>query len=938
VSADRFARVETLYHAARARAPEERAAYLAQACGGDADLLREVTSRLALPDVGVTTSVEAERGPALASGAMIGPYQIVEQIGAGGMGEVYRAHDTKLGRDVALKVLPQALALDRDRLARLEREARLLASLNHTNIAHVYGLEESNGTRALVMELVEGETLADRLRRGSMPVSESLAIARQIADGLDAAHERGIVHRDLKPANVILTPSGVAKILDFGLAKSDVTGPLAAQAATVSAPTAEGVVVGTPAYMSPEQARGNPTDKRTDIWAFGCVLFEMLSGRRTFAGDTTPDTVAAILQREPEWTRLPAATPSVVRRLLRRCLEKDPSQRLRDIGDARAEIGDALADRRAWSRRAAATAGVVGVLTVAALAWFATMRTPRPVTSPSEYIQLTNVTDAAMTPSLSRDGRLVTYKRGVDPFLSVGQIYVKVLPDGDAIRLTDDPHQKYGPVFTPDGSRVAYTQLTPVGPSNSWDTWAVPVIGGLPTRLLPNASGLTWLPDQRVLFSELTGVGLQMRVVNATESRGDERRVYTPALPMGMAHYSSVSPDLGSVLIVEMGKTHTFDSPCRLVPFDGSSPGRTVGPAGQCLAAAWSPDGRWMYFSANVDGRSHLWRQAVPNGTPEQITFGATEEEGLAVPRDGLSLITSVGRRVSALWLHDASGDRPITSEGYASDPRWSADGTHVFYRDSGTATSSNTIGPAPAGDLRSLDLKTGAVETVLPGVLVTGFDVSPDGRDVVFTTVEQGTSQLWIQPVNRSTSARRLAPSADQPSFAGPHTIVFRDTSSKENFLARIEVDGSELARIMPSPMIEKRGASPDGEWVAVVVPLANDASRSDELRVPYHTIAIPTHGGSPKNLCNTACEVRWSTDGRFLYVVGPQTLALRIPAGQSLPDLPAAGVNVGEVPKDLPGSTMIAVRGVVSRSDPSTYLFTRVELRANLFRIPLH
>ena len=285
---------------------------------------------------------------ALIPGTRLGPYEITAQIGEGGMGEVYRATDTKLKRDVAVKVLPSALAADPERLARFQREAEVLASLNHPNIAAIHGLEESEGIKALVMELVEGPTLADRIAQGAIPVDEALPIAKQIAEALEAAHEQGIIHRDLKPANIKLRPDGVVKVLDFGLAKAlEPTGAMSpgmSQAPTITTPamTQAGMILGTAAYMSPEQARGKPVDKRADIWAFGCVLYEMLTGKRTFAGDGVPETLARVIERQPDWSLLPQETPEPLRRLLRRCLAGDPRERLPDIAVARLEIGEAL--------------------------------------------------------------------------------------------------------------------------------------------------------------------------------------------------------------------------------------------------------------------------------------------------------------------------------------------------------------------------------------------------------------------------------------------------------------------------------------------------------------------------------------------------------------------------------------------------------------------
>ena len=281
----------------------------------------------------------------LASGMKFGPYEILSPLGAGGMGEVYRARDGKLNRDVAIKVLPEAVAEDAERLARFQREAQVLASLNHPHIAAIYGLEKTGNVEALVLELVEGETLAERIAAGPMPIDEALAIARQIADALEGAHEKGIVHRDLKPANVKVTPEGKVKVLDFGLAKAltgDRSSPDQTHSPTLTAAaTSAGVVIGTAAYMSPEQARGKSVDKRADIWAFGAVLYEMLSGRKAFEGETVSDTLAAVLMRDVDWSALPAETPVSVRRVLRRCLDRDIRTRFRDIADARVEMDEA---------------------------------------------------------------------------------------------------------------------------------------------------------------------------------------------------------------------------------------------------------------------------------------------------------------------------------------------------------------------------------------------------------------------------------------------------------------------------------------------------------------------------------------------------------------------------------------------------------------------
>ena len=340
--------MKQIFQSALDRAPQERSAFVREACADDGDVRTEVESLLrAHQEAGRF----AESGLGIEDlgfdviGRDIGTYRILSQLGAGGMGEVYRARDTKLGRDVAIKILPRLFTSDPGRLARFEREARVLASLNHPHIGAIYGLEDVDGVPALVLELVNGETLADRIARGPIPPNETLRIARQIADALEAAHEKGIVHRDLKPANIKITPDGIVKVLDFGLAKAasgdTATADLQSPTTTVGG-TREGIILGTAAYMSPEQARGRTADNRADVWAFGVVLYEMLTGRQAFGGETTSDVLAKVIEREPDWTALPASTPPRLRELLRRCGRKDPKTRLQAIGDARIQIEELI--------------------------------------------------------------------------------------------------------------------------------------------------------------------------------------------------------------------------------------------------------------------------------------------------------------------------------------------------------------------------------------------------------------------------------------------------------------------------------------------------------------------------------------------------------------------------------------------------------------------
>src|SRR5215471_17457611 len=351
---DRWEKIEHAYHGARGLSAEQRARFLDEQCGTDAAMREQVdvllaqddspNSLLSQPVIDVTAGLPTimARLDSLV-GRSIGPYRVLEHIGSGGMGDVYRARDMKLNRDVALKVLPPIFALDAERLARFKREAQVLASLNHPNIGAIYGFEESDDERALVLELVDGPTLADRLARRPMSIDEALAAARQIAEAISAAHERGVVHRDLKPANIKLRSDGVLKVLDFGLAKlvepaAGETDPSATTRPTITSPATAigaGVLLGTPAYMSPEQVKGRPADARSDVWGFGCVLYEMITGRRAFAGDDVTDTLAAVLRGEPDWAALPADTPSTLRTLLEGCLQKDRKACIADIGTVR---------------------------------------------------------------------------------------------------------------------------------------------------------------------------------------------------------------------------------------------------------------------------------------------------------------------------------------------------------------------------------------------------------------------------------------------------------------------------------------------------------------------------------------------------------------------------------------------------------------------------
>jgi serine/threonine-protein kinase len=487
-------RVKEVFQAALEQTPEARSAFVRQTCGTEDALRREVESLLAAferagtfverPAVESLTASAAlaatmtldAAGRALRPGDTIGPYQIIEFAGAGGMGEVYRARDCKLFRDVALKVQSGAFAFDADRLARFNREAQVLASLNHPNIAAIYGLEESDGIQALVLEHVQGPTLAHRISTAPLLVDEALAIAKQIAAGLEAAHARGIVHRDLKPANIKLRPDGTVKILDFGLAKafdaSD-SSPLALDEAALTGPTGTcaGIVFGTAAYMSPEQALGKAVDKRTDVWAFGCVLYETLTGQQAFHGETVRETLAMIVGHGPDWSRLPVETPASVVTLLHRCLEKDPGRRLHDIADARIEIEQSGGRPAmvAWTRRrrlgAWAVAAVIAIALATAAEWqraeSPTPRADRTVRRLQIRLPDTgSLADAQLMPlglgqrsiAISPDGARLAY---VLERKGVRQLYRRALDelDGAPIARTEGA---FSPFFSPNGAWIGF--------------------------------------------------------------------------------------------------------------------------------------------------------------------------------------------------------------------------------------------------------------------------------------------------------------------------------------------------------------------------------------------------------------------------------------------------------------------------------------------------
>ncbi len=617
------------------------------------------------------------------------------------MGEVYKARDPRLNRSVAIKVLPAERLADQGRKQRFIQEAQAASALNHPNIIGIYDIALDNGRDYIVMEYVAGKTVDALIPRTGMRLSELLKIAIQVAEGLSIAHAAGIIHRDLKPSNIMVSETGLVKILDFGLAKLTEHGAGSQEALTRSlqAETAEGMILGTAAYMSPEQAEGKPLDVRSDIFSFGAVLYEMATGQRAFWGESQASILAGVLTKEPKPVReIAPEAPLELEKIITRCLRKDPERRAQNMVDIKLALQELKEDSesgklsaavaggtparpvaRSPLRLVAIAAGVVALIGGAGAALLHWRKPSAPVRS--EWGQITNLPDSVVEPALSPDGRMLTFIRGPLTFATSGQIYVKMLPSGEPVQLTHDELPKDDPAFSPDGSRIAYSVSGRV-----WDTWIVPVLGGEPRLWLPNASGLVWLDKSKLLCSEIKNSAMHMAIVTAEESRAGSRDLYVPFHERAMAHRSYPSPDRKSMLLVEMNESGGF-GPCRLLPLDGSSRGHLVGPPGsECMVAAWSPEGDWMYFNSNAGGAFHTWRQRYPDGQPEQITSGPTEEEGIAMAPDGRSFITAVGVAQSSVWLHDSlrqgsSGDRQISLEGQAFQPKFTPDGKRLCYR-----------------------------------------------------------------------------------------------------------------------------------------------------------------------------------------------------------------------------------------------------------------
>jgi Tol biopolymer transport system component len=892
---ERWRQITELFHAARGRDPAQRDALLADACREDPALQREVAAMLAGDEhAGAFGEAPAFTPPSrFEPGFSLGSYRIERLIGAGGMGEVYRARDMTLGRDVAIKILPQLFTSDPQRLARFEREARTLAALNHPHIGAIYGVEDVEGLQALVLELVEGETLADRLQQGPVPVTAALTLACPIAEALDAAHEKGIIHRDLKPANIKITPDGVVKVLDFGLAKAttgDGSTPDLTQSPTVTVGgTREGMILGTAAYMSPEQARGKVVDKRTDIWAFGCVLYEMLTGRIAFGGETVSDTIAAILEREPDWSRVPASTPKAIHHLLRRCLEKDPKQRWRDIRDAQIELRDALtpevlpASASEQSRRGpagrwaaitivAVAAGSGMVLAIALLLGWGSRHIPKPAETRVMQLEVDPPVGSEFQPdrgvAISPDGHLLAF---LAPGAGGDTLWVRALDAPSARQLAGTNGASF-PFWSPDSRSIGFF--------GGGKLWKIEIAGGSPTLIcdVPVGRGGTWNADGIILFNAVNdgpllrvpasgGTPVPLTSVDVANKENSHRWPFF--LPDGrrFLYFVRGSAGAGSDAIYE----GSLDRPgertrIRFAPTNAVyAPGEN-GEGGHLL---------WVNDQGSLMSQDFNERTGKLSGDPsvlaEGVAFGSASKLGAVS-------VSSEGTLVYGTTLQDL---RQLTWLGRDGRPQGTV-GQPDTYRTLRISPDGKRIAVQRLEEISEIEFSRGIPVRVGAGAFTPVW--SPDGQQLAYS--RGAPVNMFLQTLSGTDHEVTLHQTHDTeiPLDWSPdgRFLLFRlnpnDPSSKTQldlFLLPM-VGDRKPTPLIASPFREWWGRfSPNGRWLAYV----SDESGNDEVYVQ----AFPANGMKWRLSTKGGTAMLWRRDGKEVFYISPDRKIMSVATDDS-------------------------------------------------------